>query len=157
MYKVMIADDHQIVLEALKMIIGSSDLYEIVGEVSNGRDLIDAAKICMPELIISDLKMPGESIVRQCQMLKREISNVKIMILTAYDDDKDISDALSEGIDGYIMKNTPPDQIQQTMEMVMLGYSCFQPKVKVRQIHSQKDESALNFTEREREDFDCIF
>ena len=59
MYKVMIADDHQIVREALKMIINSNDLYVIVGEVSNGSELMDVAKQCKPELIISDLKMHG--------------------------------------------------------------------------------------------------
>ena len=98
----------------------------------------------------------GESIISQCQRIKREIPNVKIIVLTAYDDSKDIVDALNEEIDGYIMKDTPPDQILQTMQMVMLGYSCFQPKVHVNQINSQKNESCFNFTEREQEVFDCI-
>jgi DNA-binding NarL/FixJ family response regulator len=156
MYKVMIADDHQIVREAMKMIINSNDLYTIVGEASNGSELMSTAKQCQPDLIISDLKMPGESIIKQCQSIKKEIQNVKIIVLTAYDDSVDIYDALSEEIDGYIMKDTPPDQILQTMQMVMMGYSCFQPKIHLKQKQSPIAGSSLNFTERENEVFDCI-
>lgn len=156
MYKVMIADDHQIVREALKMIISSDELYNIVGEASNGNELMETVAQCQPDLIISDLKMPGESIIWQCQLIKKEIPDVKIIVLTAYDDSKDIYDAMNEEIDGYIMKDTPPDQILQTIQMVMLGYSCFQPKVHVKQMHSQKEKSSLNLTDREKEVFDCI-
>jgi DNA-binding NarL/FixJ family response regulator len=156
MYKVMIADDHTIVREALKMIIDSNDFYTIVGEASNGNELIKVAISCQPEMIISDLKMPGESIISQCQTLKKEIPNVKIIILTAYDDSNDIYDALNEEIDGYIMKDTPPEQILQTIEMVKLGYSCFQPKVNIKQVKNQKDKFGFNFTEREQEVFGCI-
>jgi DNA-binding NarL/FixJ family response regulator len=153
MYRVMIADDHQIVREAMKMIISSSDLYGIVGEASNGDELMEVAKCCQPDLILSDLKMPGESIISQCQPLKNEIPNVKIMILTAYDDSQDIYDALNEEVDGYIMKDTSPEQILQTMQMVLSGYSCYQPKVHVK---PKQSKSELNLTEREKEIFDCI-
>jgi DNA-binding NarL/FixJ family response regulator len=156
MYKVMIADDHQIVREALKMIINNNDSYRIVGEASNGDDLLMMAEKCQPNLIISDLKMPGNSIINQCQTLKKLIANVKIIVLTAYDDSVDIYNALNEEIDGYIMKDTPPDQILQTMQMVLLGYSCFQPKVNSKQIQSQKSETGLNLTDREEEVFHCI-
>jgi DNA-binding NarL/FixJ family response regulator len=156
MHKVMIVDDHQIVREAIKMILNGTDLYEIVGEAANGSELMDVATNCMPELIISDLKMPGESIISQCQKLKREIPNVKIIVLTAYDESKDIYDALNEEIDGYIMKDTPPEQILQTVQMVMLGYSCFQPKVNVKQMQSEPNHSSLNLTDRENEVFHCI-
>jgi DNA-binding NarL/FixJ family response regulator len=156
MYKVMIADDHQIVREALKMIINNNDSYRIVGEASNGDDLLMMAEKCQPNIIISDLKMPGNSIINQCQTLKKLIANVKIIVLTAYDDSVDIYNALNEEIDGYIMKDTPPDQILQTIQMVLLGYSCFQPKVNTKQIHSHKGETELNLTEREEEVFRCI-
>ncbi|MFD2442801.1 response regulator [Bacillus sp. CGMCC 1.16607] len=156
MHKVMIADDHQIVREAMKMIIGSDDSYEIVGEASNGTELIEVAKQCQPNLIISDLKMPGESIISQCQTLKTLVPGVRIIILTAYDDSEDIYNALNEEVDGYIMKDTPPNQILQTMQMVLLGYSCFQPKVNHKQMQSQKSDSGLNLTEREEEVFRCI-
>jgi DNA-binding NarL/FixJ family response regulator len=152
----MIADDHQIVREALKMIINNNDSYRIVGEASNGDDLLMMAEKCQPNLIISDLKMPGNSIINQCQTLKKLIANVKIIVLTAYDDSVDIYNALNEEIDGYIMKDTPPDQILQTMQMVLLGYSCFQPKVNSKQIQSQKSETGLNLTDREEEVFHCI-
>jgi DNA-binding NarL/FixJ family response regulator len=107
----------------------------------------------MPDLIVSDLKMPGESIISQCQSLKQEIPNVKIIILTAYDDSQDIYDALNEEIDGYIMKDTSPEQILQTMQMVLSGYSCYLPKVHVK---PKQSKTELNLTEREKEIFDCI-
>lgn len=156
MCKVVIADDHQIVREALKMIISSDESYSIIGEAANGNEVMEVAKKCLPDLIISDLKMPGVSIISLCQQLKKEIPGVKIIILTAYDDSEDIYNALNEEIDGYIMKDTPPEQILQTIEMVLLGYSCFQPKVNPKQMQSLKEKSHLHFTERESEVFSCI-
>lgn len=156
MCKVVIADDHQIVRDAVKMILSNNDSYDIVGEASNGSELLEIARKCQPELILSDLKMPGQSIIQQGQIIKQELPNVKIMILTAYDDSEDIYQALQAGIDGYIMKDTKPAEILQTIQMVLLGYSCYQPKVPTTRETEQKSEIELNFTEREKEVFDCI-
>lgn len=151
--RLLLADDHRIVREGLRMILESSPRFEIVDEASNGDELVQKALLARPDLIVSDLKMPGPSVIDSCKKLKEQMPEVKVMILTAFDESEDIFRALDSGIDGYIMKDTLPEQIISTMEMVLMGYSCFQPKLK----RAKKEEAEdLALTEKEQEIFQLI-
>lgn len=150
--RVLLADDHRIVKEGLKMILENSPRYEVMDEVDNGDELLHKALAVKPDLIISDLKMPGASIIDQCKTLKQHLPHLKVMILTAFDESEDIFRALDADVDGYIMKDTLPEQIISTMEMVMMGYSCFQPKIS----RKKNEENHLVLTEREQEIFQLI-
>jgi DNA-binding NarL/FixJ family response regulator len=151
--RLLLADDHRIVREGLKMIVEDSPRYEVVEEASDGDELYQKAMSAKPDLIISDLKMPGASIIDCTGKLKEALPHLRIMILTAFDESEDIFRALDSGIDGYIMKDTLPEQILITMDMVMMGYSCFQPKLD----RKKKEESAdIVLTEREQEIFQLI-
>lgn len=148
----LLADDHRIVREGLKMILESSPRYTVVGEASDGDELVSKALAVKPDLIVSDLKMPGPSIIDSCKQLKDQLPEVKVLILTAFDESEDVFRALESNVDGYIMKDTVPEQILHTMDMVMMGYSCFQSKLQ----RKRKDEADVVFTEREQEIFELI-
>lgn len=148
----LIADDHRIVREGLKMILESNPRYTVIGEASTGDELLAKALTIKPDLIVSDLKMPGISIIDSCKMLKEQIPDLKVLILTAFDESEDVFRALESHVDGYIMKDTVPEQILHTMDMVMMGYSCFQSKLQRR----RRDEETIAFTEREQEIFQLI-
>ncbi|RXJ02783.1 DNA-binding response regulator [Anaerobacillus alkaliphilus] len=157
MVNVLLADDHQIVKDGLKIVLQSIPKFAVVDEASNGDELLEKALQCQPNLIISDLKMPGESIIETSKMIKTKLPEVKIIILTAYDDSDDIYQALDSGIDSYIMKDTLPQQILNTIEMVLMGYSCFQPKLnKASKAKSKNSHEQISLTEREREVFELI-
>ncbi|WP_163099428.1 response regulator [Peribacillus alkalitolerans] len=156
MIRILLADDHQIVRDGMKLIIESRNDFEVTGEVSNGLELLNVVFDVQPDLIVSDLKMPGPSIIESCKVIKEKLPKTKIIILTAYDQSEDIYLAISQGIDGYIMKDTPPSEILKTLEMVSLGYSCFQPKVNMLK-EETNTQVFLNLTEREQEIFQCIF
>ncbi|MDE5414608.1 response regulator [Alkalihalobacterium chitinilyticum] len=157
MYKILLADDHQIVRDGLKLIIGSHGDYTIVGEASNGDELLTKAIDLQPDLVLSDLKMPGRSIIDHCPAIKENNPNVKVMVLTAYDDSEDIYNAIDAEVDGYIMKDTPPEQILNTIQMVLMGITCFQPKVNAKRALDHKDtKNILNLTQREKEIFHSI-
>ncbi|WP_047155189.1 response regulator [Aneurinibacillus tyrosinisolvens] len=151
-FRLVLADDHRIVREGLKMILESSPRYTIAAEATNGDELVAMALQSKPDLIISDLKMPGASVIESSKKLKEALPDVKIIILTAFDESEDIYKALDAGIDGYIMKDTLPEQILTTIEMVLMGYSCFQPKLDKK----KEEEMSLSLTEREREIFQLI-
>lgn len=148
----LLADDHRIVREGLKMILESSPRYTVVGEASDGDELVSKALAVKPDLIVSDLKMPGPSIIDSCKQLKDQLPEVKVLILTAFDESEDVFRALESNVDGYIMKDTVPEQILHTMDMVMMGYSCFQSKLQ----RKRKEESDISFTDREQEVFELI-
>ncbi|WP_419878297.1 response regulator [Brevibacillus centrosporus] len=150
--RLLLADDHRIVREGLKMILESSPRYTVVEEASDGDELIEKALAIKPDLIVSDLKMPGISIIDGCKQLKDQYPEMKVLILTAFDESEDVFRALESNVDGYIMKDTVPEQILHTMDMVMMGYSCFQSKLP----RKRKEESDIAFTEREQEVFQLI-
>jgi DNA-binding NarL/FixJ family response regulator len=151
--RLLLADDHKIVREGLKLILNSNPRYHVVEEASSGDELLQKAMSSQPDLIISDLKMPGTSILDQCKKLKDHMPDVKVLILTAYDDSEDIYRALEASVDGYIKKDTLPEQILSTIDMVLMGYSCFQPKL---QRKKKEEELEITLTERENEIFQLI-
>lgn len=151
--KVLLADDHLIIREGLKIVLEMAKTYKIIGEVSSGDELMDSAKRLEPDLIISDLKMPGVSIIEICPELKDIFSELKIVIFTAYDESDDVYRALQAGIDGYIKKETHPQAILNAVDMVMHGYACFQPKLDRKR---NKEEARIQLTEREYEIFQLV-
>ncbi|MCT8140019.1 response regulator transcription factor [Anaerobacillus sp. CMMVII] len=155
MVNVLLADDHQIVRDGLKILLQSNPKYVVVDEASDGDELVEKALNTQPEIIISDLKMPGRSVIESSKGLKERLPNTKIIILTAYDDSGDIYRALDNGVDGYIMKDTLPEQIINTVEMVLMGYSCFQPKLN-KEPKTKSDQSEITLTDREKEVFKLI-
>lgn len=150
--KVLIADDHVIIRQGLKMILESAESVKVVGEVESGDALSEAVRELEPDLIISDLKMPGTSIIDQCKALKSVHKHLKIMIFTAFEDVSDLYRALEVGIDGYIKKDTHPQQIINAIEMILQGYTCFQSRIDL----GQKNSNYIRLTEREREIFQLI-
>ncbi|CAM3340083.1 MULTISPECIES: response regulator transcription factor [Brevibacillus] len=150
--RLLLADDHRIVREGLKMILESCPRYTVVDEASTGDELQTKALALKPDLIISDLKMPGISIIDSCRTMKEQLPEIKVLILTAFDESEDVFRALESNVDGYIMKDTVPEQILNTMDMVMMGYSCFQSKLQQK----KKENSGISLTEREQEIFQLI-
>jgi len=149
--KVLLADDHRIVREGMKMILESAPRFTVIEEAGDGDELLAKAQASKPDLIVSDLKMPGASVIDSCKLLKEQMPDLKVLILTAYDESEDVFRALEANVDGYIMKDTVPEQILHTMNMVMMGYSCFQSK-----LSRKKKEPEISFTEREQEIFQLI-
>ncbi|KQX67123.1 response regulator [Paenibacillus sp. Root444D2] len=128
MYKVVIADDHCIVREGLHILLKSCRGYEVTGEAANGNEAISQSLALVPDLLLTDLKMPGTSIIEGAKTLKHMYPQMKIIILTAVDESEDIYRAFNAGIDGYLMKDTSPEVILSTIENVMKGASIFHPK-----------------------------
>ncbi|GFZ81456.1 hypothetical protein GCM10008018_28970 [Paenibacillus marchantiophytorum] len=128
MYKVVIADDRSIVREGLHILLQSCGEYAITGEATNGKEAIEQSLALAPDLLLTDLKMPGISIIDGVKTLKDTYPAMKIIILTAFDESEDIYRAIKAGVDGYLMKDTSPEVILSVIDDVMKGASIFQPK-----------------------------
>lgn len=128
MYKVVIADDRKIVRAGLHMLLESCGSYTVTGEASDGNEAVMQALALVPDLLLTDLKMPGVSIIEGARTLKENLPSMKIIILTAFDESEDIYRAFKAGVDGYLMKDTSPEIILSTIHEVMKGTSFFQPK-----------------------------
>ncbi|MTV49997.1 response regulator [Heliobacillus mobilis] len=153
MIPILLADDHCIVREGVKLILESTNEFQVVGEVSHGDELIDAVLKKKPHLIVSDLMMPGTSILENCKQMKEKIPELKVVVLTAFANNQDIQKAMLSGIDGYVLKDSMPQQIINTMRLVSAGYLCFQPN---HETCKNKANHEIHLTERELQIFRLV-
>ena len=102
MIKVLIADDQELIRESLKIILGAHDNIEIVGVVGNGYEVLETLKKHKVDIILMDIRMPKMDGVYCTKLVKEQYPEIKIVILTTFDDDEYIFSALKYGANGYL-------------------------------------------------------
>lgn len=156
MVKIMIADDQQLIRESLKIILDSDPSFEVVKVVGSGQEVLDSLKTESVDIILMDVRMPNMSGVDCTRIVKKEYPNIKVIILTTFDDDEYIYDALKYGASGYLLKDCSLEELSSAIHSVLSGGACFNPNVagKVAQFFSQMANSNSEFSFEHEEDFD---
>ncbi len=119
--RLLLVDDHPIVLEGLRSYLSLQARVLIVGEASNGSDAITKAMELFPDVIVMDISMPKMNGIETTRALVRKNSLVKILILSAYDTNEYILPAIRAGAKGYILKDAPPSELLRAIEVVFHG------------------------------------
>ena len=157
MVKIMIADDQQLIRESLKIILDSDPDFEVVKVVGSGQEVLDSLKTESVDIILMDVRMPNMSGVDCTRIVKKEYPNIKVIILTTFDDDEYIYDALKYGASGYLLKGCSLEELSTAIHNVLSGGACFNPNVagKVAQFFSQmaNSHSEVSF-DGEEKDYD---
>lgn len=120
-FTILIVEDHTLLRHGLVDMIVSDPTLEVVGEVDNGRDAIQQAKILMPDLILMDLNLPIMNGTEALSEIKRANPNIKVMVLTVHKADEYIRDTLKSGADGYMLKNATRDEFMLAVHTVLDG------------------------------------
>ncbi|EOC99557.1 response regulator transcription factor [Caldisalinibacter kiritimatiensis] len=129
MIKVLIVDDQDILKEGLKMILSSEGDIEICGLASNGEDAYNICKWNLPDVVLMDIKMPKVNGVEATKRIKKDFPKIKIIVLTTFNDDEYIYDALKYGASGYLLKDATPERIAEAIREVYNGGALIQPNV----------------------------
>ena len=109
--KVAIADDHKIFRDGIKMALSGKEYIKIIWEAEDGKDLIHKIKIKMPNVLLMDIRMPEMDGVNAISLLRKEYEELKIIVLTMYDDQEMISKMMEMGANAYLTKTTDPEEI----------------------------------------------
>lgn len=109
--KVAIADDHKIFRDGIKMSLSGKDYLRIIWEAEDGKDLVHKMKIKLPDVLLMDIRMPEMDGVNAISLLRKEYEQVKIIVLTMYDDQEMISKMMEMGANAYLTKTTDPEEI----------------------------------------------
>ena len=118
--KVMIADDSDFVRDGMKIILDVDDDFEVLGTAANGRELIKLAENNRPDVILMDIQMPEmDGIEATRHIVERDLG--KVLILTTFDDDELVQQALKNGAKGYLIKNHTPEHLKQMIKSVYNG------------------------------------
>ena len=143
MIKVLIADDQELIRESLKIVLSSYKDIEVVDAVDDGVAVLESMKKVQPDLVLMDIRMPKMDGVLCTKAVKENYPNVKVIILTTFDDDDFIFKALQYGASGYILKGISMEDLYQAIVTVNKGNAMINPDVatKVVKLFSQMAQS----------------
>lgn len=121
MIKVLIADDQELIRQSLSIVLNSRDNIEVVDTVSNGQEVITSIRKKRPDVILMDIRMPKMDGVQSTKIIKENYPDIKIIILTTFDDDEYIYNALKYGASGYLLKGISMDGLAEAIQTVYSG------------------------------------
>ena len=127
--KVIICDDQEVVCQGLSAILSTADNLEVVGIGNNGMDALDLIEKVHPDVVLLDLKMPVMNGIHATRAIKEQFEEVKVLILTTYDADAWLFDAIRNGADGYLLKDTSREELINAIEEVAEGKTPLDSKV----------------------------
>ncbi len=153
MIRILVVDDHPVVRAGLVMMLGTQADMQVVGEAGDGQEAVAQVAAHRPDVVLMDLEMPGLDGVQAIQRITAERSDTRILVLTAYDTDERILQAVQAGARGYLLKGVPRDEIFNAVRVVHSGGSLLQPAVATKLLNRVGDllrgEREETLTERE--------
>ena len=129
MIKVLIADDQELIRESLKIILDSKPDIEVTDAVSDGLEVIRSVRENKPDIILLDIRMPRLDGVSCTKIIKEGYPDIKIIILTTFDDDEYVFNALKYGASGYLLKGISMDSLVEAINTVYQGQAMINPDI----------------------------
>lgn len=129
MIKVIICDDQAIIRDGLEMLLKLEKDIEVAGQAQDGAEAVEIVKKTQPDLVLMDLKMPGLNGIEATRQIRTRYPHVKVLVLTTYDDDEWVFDAIRAGASGYLLKDTPREEVIKAVKGTAAGKSFVDPAV----------------------------
>ncbi len=127
--RILLADDHTLFRQGMKTLLAAESDMEIVGEASNGKEAADKAEQLRPDIVLMDVGMPGPSSFETTRQIRRNRPDTKIVFLTMYDDEDYLVEGMEVGASGYVLKDSPAQQVIAAVRDVHRGGSYLSPRM----------------------------
>ncbi len=151
MQRIMIVDDHEVVRLGLKTLLDHQPHFEVVAEASTAKEAIEKAEIYRPDVILMDIRLPGASGIDACQAIKQKHPEIKVIILTSYEEDEVLFAAIRAGAETYLLKQIDGNSLIQAIEAVGRGEALLDPSVTKRILEevrrAKREEEAAAFAD----------
>jgi DNA-binding NarL/FixJ family response regulator len=162
MIRVVLADDQALVRAGFKVLLDTEDGFEVVGEAADGEQAVAMAARHVPDIVVMDIRMPGTDGLAATKRIGADpaLADVKVLVLTTFDVDEYVFEALRCGASGFLLKDTDPVELLRALRVLADGESLLAPSVTRRLINEfvsrpehrrPKPETLRELTERERE------
>ena len=166
MISVLLVDDQGLVRSGFRMIIDAQEDMEVVGEAGDGRAAIEEAARLHPDVVLMDVRMPEVDGIAATRTIVGERPAARVLVLTTFDEDRIVYDAMKAGASGFLLKSAPPAQFVEAVRTVASGEALLAPSVTRRLVEDfvrrpppgdgSADEALRDLTEREREVLELI-
>ena len=131
--RILIADDQALVRDGFRMILEAEEGIEVVAEAADGLEAVLAARATKPDVILMDVRMPNvDGLEATRKLLERDDTGARVLILTTFDLDEYVYEALRAGASGFLLKDTPPEQLVEAIRIVAGGDELLTPSVTCR-------------------------
>ena len=160
MTTVVVVDDQALVRTGFKMILEAEVGIEVIGEATDGLEAVEVVQRLQPDVVLMDIRMPNLDGVEATQRITSSGSSARVLILTTFDLDDYVFDALRAGASGFLLKDTPPEDLVRAVHVIAGGDALLAPSVTTRLVHELANRPAPDatpppelgvLTERERE------
>jgi len=127
--KIIICDDQAVVRDGLEMLLTLEKDIEVLGTAQDGAEAVELVSKNQPDLVLMDLKMPGMNGIETTRQIRAKYPDVKVLVLTTYDDDEWVFDAIRAGASGYLLKDTPREKVVEAIRGTLEDKSFVDPAV----------------------------
>jgi DNA-binding NarL/FixJ family response regulator len=155
-YRVIIADDHSLFRQGLKLILMELNDIEVVADVPNGKELVEIAGILEPDLVIMDINMPFLNGIEASKILARDHGEIKILVVSMYGDEQYYNSVIENGVKGFILKDADNSELKTAVRDILNGKTYFSQELLLRLIRSKQTPANVNLTSREQEILELI-
>lgn len=141
--RILVADDHAVVREGLRLLISSDPEMELVGEAVDGEEAVSLARKVNPDVVLMDLVMPRKDGLKAIQEIKLFLPEARILVLTSYSEESRVFPAIKAGALGYLLKDTLPQQLLQAIHDVYHGRASLHPSIALKLVREISKTSGL--------------
>jgi len=150
--KLLIVDDHRIVLDGLKSLFDQDPQFEIIGAASSAEEALRFVQTTLPDILLTDYRLPGLSGLELAVAVKKKFPTVKRVILSMHDESQLVKQILKEGVDGYLLKSIQQSELKMALRQIMDGFPYVSPEITrmmLTEINQEQPDELLS--ERERQ------
>jgi len=157
--RILLTDDHTLFRQGIRTLLASEADFEVVGEAANAMDSVAMAHDLRPDVVLMDIGMPGLSSFEATRLIRKERADTKVVFLSMYDDEDYLAECVDIGGSGYVLKDSPADQLVTAIREVARGGSFLSPRLLTRLVDDFRMQGRGNarqprfgtLTKRERE------
>ena len=149
--RVVLADDHDLVRSGIKALLGMVEGVKVVAEARDGRELVTLVESLAPDVVMTDISMPGMDGIAAIAEIHARMPEVRVLVLSMYDTVDFVKRAVASGACGYLMKDAPPFELEQSIRSVMATGTYFSPVIAQRLLQPSEPSASDELTERQLE------
>jgi two-component system nitrate/nitrite response regulator NarL len=151
MIRLAIAEDHQSLIDGIKLLLEYEDDIDIVGTANDGEALLELVRLKQPNVVITDIRMPKMDGITATKEIKKELPHTKILGFTMFDQKEAIQQMLEAGASGYLLKNSPLEEVLKAVRSVYNGHTYFDANIEIEKENNTNKKSKGILTKRQVE------